>query len=320
MPKPMDEFALIELIADTLDARRGALEGVGDDGAVLDIPRGRQLVVTTDTLVEGVHFAAGTEPVDVGYKALAVNLSDLAAMGAEPAWFFLSLTLPSMDADWVRDFANGMNELAGRAGIRLTGGDLTSGPLNVNLTACGLVPSGLALTRSGAREGDVIGISGPTGLAARAVFEWGRGRVPAPACAAALKRPEPRLAFGIALRGQVHSCIDISDGLLADLGHIADASGVGAKIELERLPVPPELADLPDSDRWDLQLGGGDDYELCFTAAPGAWDAICDQGKTAGVEPIRIGEITAGQDTVCVRPDGGEYRPRRAGYVHGVRT
>lgn len=316
----MDEFDVIDLIADTFGARRGALEGVGDDGAVLNIPRGRQLVITTDTLVEEVHFAAGTDPGDVGYKALAVNLSDLAAMGAEPAWFFLSLTLPSMDADWVRDFARGMNELAGRAGIRLTGGDLTSGPLNVNVTACGLVPSGQALTRSGAREGDVIGISGPTGLAGRALLEWGRGRVPAPACAAALKRPEPRLAFGVALRGRAHSCIDVSDGLLADLGHIADASGVGAKIELERLPVPAELSDLAESDRWDLQLGGGDDYELCFTAAPDSWGAICEQGKTAGVEPICIGQITAGQGCTCVRPDGREYRPGRAGYVHGVRT
>lgn len=316
----MDEFAVIDLIADALGARRGAFEGVGDDASVLDVPDGRQLVVTTDTLVEGVHFEAGVDPVDIGYKALAVNLSDLAAMGADPAWFFLSLTLPTLGADWVRPFANGMNELAVRSGIRLTGGDVTSGPLAVNVTACGLVPSGKALLRSGAREGDVVGISGPTGLAGRALLEWKSGRVPSPQCAAALKRPEPRLAFGIALRSRAHACIDISDGLLADLGHMIEASGAGARIELERLPIPPDLADLAEAERWELQLGGGDDYELCFTAPPETWDAICAQGESTGVKPIRIGQITAGPGCHCVRPDGREFRPRRAGYIHGVRT
>lgn len=316
----MSEFDIIDLIADTLDAKRGALEGVGDDGAVLDVPQGRQLVVATDTMVEGVHFEAGTSPGDIGYKALAVNLSDLAAMGAQPAWFLMALTLSDMDPGWVRAFAGGMRELADRSAIRLVGGDVTSGPLNVNVTVCGTVSEGQALTRSGARPGDVVGLSGPTGLAGRALLELQRGRIPAPACAAALRRPEPRLAFGKRLTGLASACIDVSDGLNADLGHIAKASGVGARIELERLPVPEELADLAAADRWDLQLGAGDDYELCFTAAPGHWDAIEKQARAAGLRAVQVGEIIEGQGCACIDPQGEEYTPGRAGYVHGVRT
>lgn len=316
----MDEFTLIEQLVSTMGARRGPIEGVGDDAAVLEVPAGRQLVVTTDTLVEGIHFDASAASQDVGYKALAVNLSDLAAMGAEPAWYFLALTVPTMDGGWARGFAEGMHELAQSTGIRLVGGDTTQGPLNITVTACGLVESGMALTRSGAGIGDLIAISGPTGLAGRALRELRDGRIPAPACDRALRRPQPRLAFGRALIGTGSSCIDISDGLLADLGHICDASNAGARVALSSLPVPPELADLPDEARWDLQLGGGDDYELCFTVPPEGWDEITEKAGADGLNATVIGEIVAGTGCRCIRPGGGEYRPHRAGYVHGVLT
>ncbi|MDX1557043.1 MAG: AIR synthase-related protein, partial [Xanthomonadales bacterium] len=200
------------------------------------------------------------------------------------------------------------------------GGDVTSGPLNINVTVCGTVARGRALTRSGARAGDFIGLSGPTGLAGRALAELKRNRIPAPACAAALRRPRPRLEFGASLAGLANACIDVSDGLLADLGHIAKASDAGARIELERLPVPGELADLADADRWDLQLAGGDDYELCFTAPPEQWGAIEESGRAAGLDVVRIGEIIEGQGCTCIDPEGKVYSPGSTGYVHGVST
>jgi thiamine-monophosphate kinase len=314
----MDEFSLIEVLTTALGAKRGAMEGVGDDGAILKVPADKHLVVSTDTLVEGVHFDDQASPGDVGFKALAVSLSDLAAMGARPAWFFLSLTLPSMDESWARRFALGMHEAARGASISIAGGDVTSGPLSITVTVCGLVRPGSALLRSGALPGDVIGISGPTGMAGKALLDLRQGKSPAPACVAALHRPSPRLGFGQALCGLAHSCIDISDGLLADAGHIARASGVGIKIDLERLPNPPELADLDDEARWNLQLGGGDDYELCFTAAPDSWEDVSHAAQATGADAIRIGEVFAGDECICVKPDGDHFRPIRSGYVHGV--
>jgi thiamine-monophosphate kinase len=316
----MGEFSIIDLLVDTLGAHRGAVEGVGDDGAILNIPPGTQLVVSTDTLVEGVHFEAGIPAADIGYKSLAVNLSDLAAMAATPAWFFLALTLPSMREEWVREFALGMKELARTADIRLAGGDVTSGPLSITVTACGLVDHGAALLRSGAREGDLLGLSGATGLAARALLDLQAGRVPSPACLKALRRPHPRLKFGAALAGVANSGIDVSDGLLADLRHICSASGVGARIDLGRLPVSPELADLKDEDRWDVQLGGGDDYELCFTVDPGKWATVQELARGCGADAIAIGEVVSGDRCTAVRPDGSEYQPRSPGYVHGLKT
>lgn len=313
----MDEFALIDFLTAELGATRGALGGIGDDAVVLDVPEGKQLVVSTDTLVEGIHFEAGTAPADIGYKSLAVNLSDLAAMGAQPAWYFLSLTLPSMERDWVRGFASGIKGLAEEAGIALVGGDTTSGPLNVTVTVCGLVEPGMAMLRSGARVGDVIGISGPTGLAGCALRDRQSGRAPSPSCAAALDRPIPRLGLGKALSGLVSSCIDISDGLLADLGHISDASCVGARLELASLPISPELADLPDESRWELQLSAGDDYELCFTAAPGNWDEVRARASAVGADATAIGEIVVGDKCVCVMPGGEEFRPGSRGFIHG---
>ncbi len=316
----MNEFEIIEVIATKLGARRGAREGVGDDGAILDVPPGKQLVISTDTLVEEVHFEPGTAPGDLGYKSLAVNLSDLAAMGAEPTWFFLALTLPDMVAEWVEEFADGMSDLVNSSGVRLCGGDVTSGPLNVTITACGLIADGTGLTRSGARTGDIIAVSGPTGLAGFALSELGTGRTPPQSCLRALRRPGPRLEFGRGLIGLATSCIDVSDGLLADLGHIATASGVGMQVQLECLPLSRELAGMEPERRWDLQLGGGDDYELCFTAPPHHWNEICELAGDLDLQPSMIGKVVSGHDCTVIREDGMAYLPSRAGYVHGAGT
>lgn len=313
----MDEFSLIDLITGSLRAHRGAHGGVGDDAAILDVPAGQQLVVTTDTLVEGVHFEPGAAPADIGYKSLAVNLSDLAAMGSKPAWFFLALTHPSLDKAWVQAFAGGLDEAATPAGIALAGGDTARGPLSITITALGLVPLSGALLRSGARPGDIIGLSGSTGRAALALRERQAGRVPAQSCMNALNRPVARLALGQALRGLASSCIDVSDGLLADLGHIASASGVGARLELKDLPSASELAVLDPEDRWNLQLAGGDDYELCFTMPVDHWDAICARARESGISVSMIGEIVAGSGCECLDPDGNVFVPHRAGYNHG---
>ncbi len=314
----MDEFSVIELLTSIVGVDYGALEGVGDDASILPVPPGQQLVVSTDTLVEGVHFSVGENSENVGYKALASSISDLAAMGASPAWFFLALTLPSMNSDWVRGFARGIRAVAREAPISLVGGDVTSGPLNITVTVCGLVEAGAALTRKGAMPGDFIGITGPTGLAGKALADQEQGIEPAPACEAALNRPRLRLKFAQGLVGLANSCIDVSDGLLADLTHISEASGVGIRIDLERLPVPPELSELPDAERWDLQLGGGDDYELCFTTAPDRWHEVERLAAREETRVFRIGAVVTGGLCLCIRPDGEIFRPVRSGYVHGV--
>ncbi|MBT8060865.1 MAG: thiamine-phosphate kinase [Gammaproteobacteria bacterium] len=317
----MDEFALIQRLQELIcgpvnSAGPDCAVGIGDDGAVLDIPRGKQLVVCTDTLSAGVHFPENTPAEAIGHKSLAVNLSDLAAMGAEPAWFFMALTLPAVDVDWVDAFARGMGRLAARTGIRLAGGDVTSGPLSICVTALGLVDEGGALTRSGARPGDLVAVSGATGAAAHALRELEEGRDPPEASRAALDCPEPRVELGRRLREVATACIDISDGLLADLGHVLERSAVGAELLLERLPCPASLAGLPPAERWPLQLGGGDDYELCFTLPEAAWERL-QPGLTAGPPALTvIGRITSSGRLVVRDPDGREYRPQHPGYEH----
>ena len=266
----MSEFDLIRQLHERINGVDGrgssaCVVGIGDDGAVLDIPQDRQLVVTTDTLVEGVHFLDTTDAQSLGHKALAVNLSDLASMGAQPAWFFLALTLPALDPSWLESFARGMGDLARSAGVVLAGGDTTSGPLSITITAMGLVEPGMALTRNGARNGDLVVVSGQLGDAAHALAIVKAGGVPGPASRAALECPEPRLRLGLLLRGLATSCIDISDGLAADLGHILEASAVGAEIDIDLLPGSASLVGLSEGQRRQMQICGGDDYELCFT-------------------------------------------------------
>lgn len=275
----MSEYEIIRRIFDDRRIDRGDVAtGIGDDGAVVRIPDECDLVTVIDTLVAGVHFPPETRPEDVGYKALAVNLSDVAAMGAIPAWATLALTLPRADEAWLRAFSRGFFEMAGKYGVQLIGGDTTRGPLTVTVHVQGLVHKGQAVRRSGAQPGDIIyvtGTVGDAGLALRAK----QGDIELPALHrdylfSRLNRPTPRCKEGKALCGVASAMIDISDGLAADLGHVLEASAVGATLNLHEIPLSPSFCAVTGSmdyfsseaDRMRMVLSAGDDYELCFTA------------------------------------------------------
>lgn len=325
------EFDLIARIRARAAARDDVVLGIGDDCALLQPPPGMQLAVTADTLNVGVHFVEGAAPADIGWKALAVNLSDLAAMGAAPAWCLLSLSLPAPDEAWVDGFLDGFLVLAAAHGVALVGGDTTRGPLSIGVTAHGLLAPGQALRRSGASAGDDVWVSGELGDAAAALALMSGGKEGAPLSPAAdpagvrarLDRPQPRVALGRALVGIASACIDVSDGLLADLGHVAAASGVAARINVDALPVSPALAELALAEpvlaqelRRTLQATGGDDYELCFTAPPERRDAVAAAAAQAGVPATRIGSLHAGSGVQAVDAQGAPWAPPRAGYVH----
>ncbi|WP_133000557.1 thiamine-phosphate kinase [Luteimonas arsenica] len=316
----MAEFKLIDRIRERAGHARGdVVLGIGDDAALLQPPPGMQLVVTMDTLNDGVHFPGGTDAARVGWKALAVNLSDLAAMGAEPAWCTLSLSLPRSDRAWVDGFLDGFLALAAEYDVALVGGDTTCGPLAVSVAAHGFVDPGRALRRDGAREGDGVWVSGTLGGAAGALEQWRAGGAIDPALRERLDRPRPRIALGRALAGVATACIDISDGLLADLGHVCAASGVAARVEVDALPGGRLLRPHFGNDALRaLQATGGDDYELCFTLPEGA-DAMAAAAATAaatGVEVTRIGTVVAGQGVEAFDRDGRCWSPPRAGHEH----
>lgn len=267
----MDEFALIQhYFRRPADAvAPGVVLGPGDDGALLLPPAGQQLVMTLDTSLAGVHFPHDLPAADIGYRCLAVNLSDLAAMGAHPLWFLLSITLPEVEESWLAAFAAGLFELADRAGIALVGGDVTRGPLSVAIQATGTVAPGRALRRDGGQAGHRLVVSGTPGLGGLGLRHWQAGRRDS-LSVRQLARPAFALELGPALAGRASAAIDLSDGLLQDLGHILEASGgLGADIDLAALPLTPELAALDDEDRYTLQLTGGDDYGLLFTLPDG---------------------------------------------------
>jgi thiamine-monophosphate kinase len=316
----MPEFDLIrrlqEIVSPPGTETRDVRVGIGDDAAVLEVLPGRRLVLCVDTLVEAVHFPQGTAPRALGHKALAVNLSDLAAMGADPAWFLLAMTLPADDDAWLDDFARGMAVLAAETGIALVGGDTTRGKLTVMVTAAGLVEEDGWLERNGARPGDRIVVSGVPGRAANALAALARNCEPDSGDRAALEYPMPRLALGRALRGIATACIDVSDGLAGDLGHILDQSGVGATLDLGSLPLAESLAGLADEQRWQLQLSGGDDYELCFTLPAARTDELPEIARSADVALTVIGEVREGGGLGLVRPDGAEFVLESAGYEH----
>lgn len=307
---PGDEYALIQRYFQNLTATRADVRrGIGDDAAVLAVPAGHELVVSTDTLINEVHFPAATLPADIGFKSMAVNLSDMAAMGAEPCWVTLALTLPAAEPGFLEPFCTGFAESAQAYHVALVGGDLTRGPLSVTVQIMGTVPAGSALLRSGARPGDQIWVTGELGSAALGLAVLrGRHCGNAPgldACVRRLNRPAPCVQAGLLLRGVASAAIDISDGLLTDLGHVLRASGVGARVELSCIPMGVALSALPDeSARWQYALAGGDDYELCFTAPPAAADGIKARLGDCGCTATRIGIITAGSGVQWIGSDG----------------
>lgn len=316
----MNEFDLIRQYF-TRPAPSAVL-GVGDDAAILRPTPGQDLHVSVDMLVEGRHFFADVSPQALGHKTLAVNLSDMAAMGARPRWAFLSLALPQMDEAWARDFSRGLFALAEQYGVELAGGDTTRGPLTLSITIMGETPQGQALRRDAAKVGDDVWVSGELGLAAIAVALRNGQLADAvlsddvlAACQCKLDFPVPRLELGQALLGVAHAAADVSDGLLADLGHILTASGVAADIWADQLPSLPQLeAERP---RWLAYLAaGGDDYELCFTAPPLARAAVQAAGKAAGCRVTRIGSIVAGSGANLLDNTGAAITLNKAGYDH----
>lgn len=320
----MGEFELIRSFFQR-PVRRSPL-GVGDDCALLAPAPGMQLAVSTDMLVEGRHFLADVNPQLLGHKALAVNLSDLAASGAKPLAFTLALSMPRADANWCQAFAEGLFALADQHECELIGGDTTQGPLNICITVFGEVPAGQALLRRGAQPGDDIWVSGSLGDARLALDALLRQHALPPAVLSQarqrLEQPTPRVALGMALRGIASSCLDISDGLLGDLGHILEASGVGARIDanitrnLLQARRHPMMAALAISRIDACTLAGGDDYELCFTAPSSAQAAVRDAAAQAGVPVTCIGRIEAERGVRVMAPGGHQLPLRFSSFDH----
>lgn len=319
----MDEFELIRrYFVELTPPRDDVALGIGDDAALLAPPRGQEVVVTTDTLIEGRHFPNDTDPQAIGWKALAVNLSDLAAMGAEPRWFTLALTLRMADPEWLAGFAAGLGAMAREAGVALVGGDTTQGALSITITAMGTVPAGKAIRRSGARVGDVICVTGTLGDAALALRlgqgeAGGRGEARSADLEhlrARLNRPVPCVAVGAQLRGLAHAAIDLSDGLAGDLSHILVASGVGAELRASKLPMSPAFRNLSEpEDRLELQVAGGDDYELCMCVPP---ESVAKLRKRLAVPLTEIGRIVKGRALSILDAKGRKIATEPFGYRH----
>jgi len=342
----MSEFDLIRRFF-TRDTPHAIL-GVGDDAALLQASAGNVLAVSSDMLVCGTHFLPDADPFLLGHKTLAVNLSDMAAMGAAPRWAVLAIALPEADEAWLAQFSAGFFALAQQHDVELVGGDTTRGPLNLCVTIFGEVPAQQALRRSGAQVGDEIWVSGCLGDAALALAHL-QGRIALSAaelaaCLPALHRPQPRVALGLALRGIASSAIDISDGLLADLGHILEASQVGAQLDFAALPVSPVLRacltppSLPLSgeelgfphDKGEelargqrgvklfqqFVLSGGDDYELCFTAPAVHHAELADIAARHNLPLTRIGKIVAGRGCIVHDASGNPLNVEACGYDH----
>ncbi len=320
----MGEFELIRhyfAAASCARAGEGVALGIGDDCALLVLAPGEQMAVSTDTLVAGVHFPDGADPFLLGQRALAVAASDLAAMGASPLGFTLALTLPSVSAQWLEEFASGLDAMAERCALRLVGGDTTRGPLSLTLTVFGSIPQGQALTRSGARPGDLLCVGGKLGNAAGALpLVLGQRRAEPEVAGPLLAHywsPMPQFVLGQALRSRASAALDISDGLLADCGHIARASKVALLVERERLPVSNALQALLGLEgAWSAALSGGDDYVLAFTLPPEEEATLRAQGEVFFV----IGQASVGEGVTLVDHHGQDITPTIRGYQHFAET
>lgn len=297
--------------------------GVGDDAALIRVSPNMELAISADMLVSGTHFFAEADPYQLGWKALAVNLSDMAAMGAQPKWATLAIALPNIDHAWLAEFSRGLFACADTFGVDLIGGDTTRGPLTISVQIMGEVPNGLAIKRSGAQLGDQIWLSGPLGHAALALAHL-QARIKLDAdtfaqCASALHTPQPRVALGLALRGIATSAIDISDGLAADLGHVLNASNLGAKLHLTQLPQAshwPMASQLEPAEQLKLLLAGGDDYELCFSASAADHERISQLGLSLGLPLLCVGEMVAERGLVVHGLAGEPLDIQEAGFDH----
>ncbi len=316
----MHEFEIVQrYFTNQVIHRDDVSLGIGDDAAILHVPPGMEMVASVDSLVAGVHFPQHMPAAAVGHRALAVNLSDLAAMGAEPAWALLALTLPQADDGWLQEFARGFFELAQRYRLVLVGGNLAHGPLNITVTVHGLVPSGKGLLRSGAQAGDQIYVTGWLGDAALGLQDLQSHGMNTPVNPGVRQfcYPEPRIRAGLALRGIASAAIDMSDGLATDLGHILQAGGVGARLSVDELPLSQWLlAHCAREQAVNLALTGGDDYELCFTVPAARVPMLSAHAHEFDSSVTRIGEITTAKILRCVRADGTDRPLTFTGYQH----
>jgi thiamine-monophosphate kinase len=320
----LSEFALIDRYFRNCGLKRTDVRlGIGDDAALLDSPAGCDLVAAIDTLVDGVHFPRGCPAASVGHRALAVNLSDMAAMGGRPSWALLALTLPNIDEEWLEEFAAGLSGLARAHDVSLVGGDTTSGPLSVSVQILGHVPRGQALLRSGGRPGDLVFVSGTPGDAA-AGLAIEQARLTAAADVTSYLRdrflyPTPRLALGKSLRGYANACIDVSDGLLGDAGKLAQASGCAVELSYQELSVSEQLVEAVGPDRArELALTGGDDYELCFSVSPDAAGKLEQELPPQRWGYRRIGVLREGAGATVLK-DGNVMEFSHSGYDHFVK-
>lgn len=315
----MSEFSLIQRYFTR--ATPGAILGVGDDAALVRVASGMELAISTDMLVSGTHFFPDTDPFMLGHKTLAVNLSDMAAMGAQPRWATLALSLPAEDAAWLEKFSAGFFALADQFQVELIGGDTTRGPLNLCVTIMGEVPEGKAIRRDGARVGDEVWVSGTLGKAALVLAHM-QGKVTLSEAelrdaAPALHRPQPRIEVGIALRGLATSAIDISDGLVADLGHILERSRVAAEFQYSALPTGMlKEVDMPLALRQYCVLAGGDDYELCFTAPANKREELTRLSTSLSLPLTCIGKISTGSGCKVYAENGSVLNIVESGYEH----
>lgn len=317
---PFREFDLIERYFSSLNSTdKTVICGIGDDAAVLDLSPDHFLLVSTDTLVSDVHFSAQTNPADIAYKSLAVNISDIAAMGGTARWATLALTLPDLDHDWLQAFSKGFAEIAERYHISLVGGDTTQGPLAITIQIMGSVTRGQSIRRNKAQAGDLVyvsGVLGSAGLAYRAGLDENLRQYVTDACTQRLHRPEPRVELGKQLYHFARAAIDISDGLVSDLEHLTTASKLGAEIDLSKIPVGPELLEVDEEQRWALALAAGDDYELCFTLTQASEAEMQRRLQELDCPVTCIGRITESAGITWLDEKGEKVELQLEGYQH----
>lgn len=312
----MDEFSIIKQYFSTISPhRKEVILGIGDDAAGIRVPADQLLLVSTDTLVADVHFKMDWDAYDIASRAVRVNVSDIAAMGGQPVWMVLSLTLPNADQNWLERFSLGLQDQLQAYNMALVGGNLARGPLSITITIHGLVPEQHVVTRHGAQRGDRIYVSGLLGAAAQAVALLKKHSVPEPLMQALL-HPKPRVEWRNILQTYATAAIDISDGLLADLNHIATASGLGACLMLDSIPIHPWVQQYQGDHAVEFVLEGGDDYELCFTVSPANEDAMRDALASQGLTAYRIGMMESAKG---LRGQKGTQAPillETKGYQH----